>query len=238
MRNPGNRGISLIDNDALKIRVRPASSDHAILCFSGIGHRVGAVDIQGDEFSRATEGAATIFIADLQRSWGNNFDFEDVVALIEPYTRGRRLHALGNSMGGFLAILASRFLALETVIAFCPQFSVDPRIVEERRWANYISAIRQWRYPSLEGAFMERTRYYLFGTPAGKDAAQLAMMPKAANVARFWFAEPEAAHHEAAFLKDDGLLYDVVAACLEGKSREDVAALMAGTLRYALLPEA
>lgn len=238
MRNPGEGGIRLVNNDVLKIKVRPAASEHAILCFSGIGHRVGAVDIQGDEFVRATQGATTIFIADLQRSWGNNFDFDDVVALIEPYTRGRRLHALGNSMGGFLAILASRFPPLETVIAFCPQFSVNPAIVPETRWGDYIRAIRHWRYPSLDGAFMDRTRYYLFGTPSGKDGKQLALMPQGPNIARFWFADPEAAHHEAAYLKEDGLLYDVVAACLAGQTREAIAKQFLAEPRYTLLPDA
>jgi hypothetical protein len=234
MRFPDHVPIRLVDDDILTIKVRRARSDHAILCFSGIGHKVGGVNIQSDEFARASAGATTIFIVDKQRSWGNNFDFHDVAARIAPYTKGRILHALGNSMGGFLAILASRFLPLRTAIAFCPQFSVKSDVVAEHRWRNFTDAITQWRYPSLEGAFGPATRYYLFGTPAGKDAAQLARMPSAPNIAKFWFGNPELAHEEAAQMKADGVLYDVIAQCLAGHAAGDIASSRLANPRYAL----
>ena len=65
------------------------------------------------------------------------------------------------------------------------------------------------------------------------------MIPSAsAKPIRFWFADVELAHHEAATLKEDGLLYEVVAACFAGQTRQEIAARCLPEPRYALLTEA
>ena len=45
---------TLIDNDVLKISVVETSSDHLTLCFTGIGHSYGAIDVQSEEFFKSS----------------------------------------------------------------------------------------------------------------------------------------------------------------------------------------
>lgn len=216
--------ITLIDTDTLRISVVPHQSGSAVLCFSGIGHQIGGIDIQTEEFFNASQKATSIFICDKQRSWGNNLDFAAIAELLAPHISGRTLYALGNSMGGFIAIAAGMFFELRSVVAFCPQYSVMPSIIAEDRWLAYISGISDWRYPSLENVFCETTQYYVFGAPSGKDKKHLSRLPHLPNLHRIFFRDPGIGHQEAKRLKREGLLYPVIADCFNRVAARDIIA--------------
>lgn len=224
--------ITVIDTDTLRISVVPHQSGSAVLCFSGIGHQIGGVDIQGQEFFNASQNATSIFICDKKRSWGNNLDLAAIAELLAPHTAGKTLYALGNSMGGFIAIVAGMFFDLRSVVAFCPQYSVKPSIVAEDRWQAYINDIGGWRYPSLENVFREQTQYYVFGAPSGKDKKHLSRLPRLPNLHRIFFRDPGIGHQEAKRLKREGLLYPVIADCFNRAAPQDII-----ESKLALLPE-
>ncbi len=216
---PTPSGERLLHEDsALKVTATDRPDARAlVLCFTGIGHALGGIDIQRAEFvgTMATLGAASAFVFDKTRSWGNRVDFARVADLVAPLAPGARILGLGNSMGGFNAILMSNFTAMETCVAFAPQFSVMPGVVPgEIRWRDYVAAIDGFRFPSLEGQFNDRTRYV---TVNGDDAAERA------HWSRFP-ARPNARHlvvrgqgHEAAAaLKSAGVLGHFLAAAFAG----------------------
>lgn len=206
--------VTLVDDDVLRLVVFPRDSGQVCFCFTGVGHNVGGIDVQTNEFFAATRQSTVVFVCDKQRSWGNALDFGMIVERTAPYAEGKRLTTLGNSMGGFLAILASRFLAFDSVVSICPQYSVCPAVVDEPRWRQYTSRITDWKFPSLAGAFRESTQYYVFGSPNGRDWQQLQLFPVLPNLHKIVLHGVEA-HHEARRMKQLGVLYPVIEACFE-----------------------
>ena len=116
--------LTLVDDEFLRIIVVPNTGDTATLCFSGVGHSFGGIDVQSPEFYKCSDRATSIFIIDKKRSWGNKIDFNFAIDAIKPYFEGKVVHSISNSMGGFLSILVTRFIDVSASIAFSPQYSV------------------------------------------------------------------------------------------------------------------
>lgn len=192
-----------------------ALAERVFLSFTGIGHKLGDIEVQKLEFvGSSSRRGVPIFFSDLNRTWGNGLDFEAIAARLAPYLEGREVVAIGNSMGGFLAILATSYLKIDTVIAFAPQFSVHPEVVPgEIRWTNHRAKITTWRYPSLEGHFHKGVRYYVFFGNEGREILHYSRFPVVPNL--MCVICPRMRHTVATDLKARGLLDEVIAACVE-----------------------
>lgn len=207
----------LHEDEDVRVTVSHAESDHLTLCFTGVGHAMGGVDVQAEEFLRASSGATAVFVIDKHRSWGNRLDLPALAQRLAPLAAGRTVQALGNSMGGFLAILMSRFMPLRSVVAIVPQFSVSKAVVPtENRWDRYVEQIREWRYESLQGCFMPATDYYILAGYSTVEARQLDLFPSAANIHKIFFRGRRFEHNVAQELKAAGLLYPVIGDCFRG----------------------
>ncbi|MFN3890549.1 MAG: hypothetical protein ACK4MV_09135 [Beijerinckiaceae bacterium] len=214
---------TLIDNDKLTVKVIEHASSRVILCFTGIGHAIGGVDVQSPEFYNASQSATAVYVIDRQRSWGNNLNFAQLGELLEPYARDKVICSLGNSMGGFLAILATRFFPISSAVAIVPQYSVSRDVIPgETRWRKYVDAVRDWRFPSLAGSFNNTTQYYIVAAKGGSDDAHLALMPDKKNVQKIYFEREDCVHNVAEVLKSDGLLYPLISDCFAGKSAGEI----------------
>jgi hypothetical protein len=193
----------------LKISKNNVDSSKAILCFAGLKMQLGGIQVEREEFYQASSGATTIFIADKSRSWGN-FDWDLLSKVISPYIFDKRIFALGNSMGGFNAVLASCHFKIEKVIAFVPQYSVHKSVVPfENRWKVYSDAITDWKYLSLENSFVDETEYHIFFGNDPADSAQRLCFPEQKNIIMNVY---DGNHGLAKNLKAKGLLYNLISA--------------------------
>jgi pimeloyl-ACP methyl ester carboxylesterase len=226
-------GLDILhEDDVLLIAARDfagaARSGSVLLSFTGIGHAMGGIDVQRPEFfASGRRFDSVIFVTDKRRSWGNAVDFALVERVIAGRIAGKRLFAIGNSMGGFLAILASRHLPIEAVVAFCPQYSVRAEDAPwEDRWAEYRDAIGDWRVPNLDGCFGEDVRYCIFSGGAGLDGRQARLFPVRRNIDHV--LAPAWGHNVAKFLKAQGKLAQAIEAGFVGG---DVMAMVPGLVR-------
>ena len=218
---------TLINNEALKISILASSSRRVVFCFTGVGHAMGSIDVQKEEFYRISELATTIFITDKQRSWGNNIDFDEIVSVLESHIKDKQLYALKNSMGGYLAVVASRYFQFNTVVAFVPQYSVSKRIIPtENRWDKYVDEIKSWKTESLEGCFLNNVHYYVFGDYFSKDRLQLALFPEQDNIHKIIIKNSGWSHKVALKLKEIGVLYDCISSCFDQKSANHIKSLI------------
>ncbi len=209
---------TIFEDDGLRIAGLGGGTRTLFVAFTGIGHRLGA--LQREEFVRVAHAGgenSVLFVQDKTRSWYNEPSFaaklEAIVAEWSP--RCGRLVTIGNSMGGFGAIVFARLLRAQTAIAFAPQFSVCPEVIpQETRWREFTSRIAAFRYPSAAEHMTGDCAYYLFQGDGGKDWYQIGGFPIGPNV--FQFVVPGGPHNLASVLKARGELSVIVDACADG----------------------
>jgi hypothetical protein len=215
--------LSIVDNEHVKISAIENRSDYVTLCFTGIGHGIGGIDVQSDEFLRASNAATAIFVVDKARSWGNNIDFSMIRNVVASFGSGKTVNAIGNSMGGYLAILSSKFIEISSVVSIVPQYSVSKQVIpSESRWDRYVNEIRDWRYTSIGDCFSRRTKYYILAGYGGADDKHLVLMPTHKNIYKIYFKNPRFLHNVAQALKEDGALYPLISDCFSGKNAAEI----------------
>lgn len=110
--------------------------------------------IEPQEFAKTLNSAAggacqwpVAFVRERPALWCNSLD-ETMLAPFLTAHRNRTIVTLGNSMGGFAAILFGGLLpGVRRSISFCPQFSVHPAHCPwESRWREQTREIDHWRF--------------------------------------------------------------------------------------------
>ena len=197
------------EDDFLKISYsNEFKSDRCLVVFTGVGHAMGAIDIQREEFYNQHKLGMVIWITDKKRSWGNNLNIKKISSAVKKFSENRKIYIIGNSMGGFLAILFSKFLEAKKVIAFSPQFSVCPDIVpDEKRWMNHRQFIDEYRYKDLSDSFDRNTKYALLigdGLQEGIHYSKFIKFSSLSNIELIRFNDT--GHKVASNLKDLNLL--------------------------------
>ena len=139
------------DDDAVRWQ-RDAGSEVLFVTFGGIA---GGLGVAPFEFAAITAGLGvdTIFVRDVRQAWyqrglpGYGSDVAEVArslgALVgqHPY---RRVVMLGNSMGGFAALLFGALLGADEVHAFSPQTFVSAALRRRHgdgRWPEQVEAM-------------------------------------------------------------------------------------------------
>ena len=232
--NPGAaRGQVLIDDDDLRITFRLGNLPEgaAIVSFAGIGLGLGGIQIE--EFARTLTGRPRqhdlYFIIDKNRSWYNRAS-DKLEAVLLPLVAGRKLVTLGNSMGGFGALLfATRWPGCEAAIAFVPQYSVHPRVVPtEHRYDQWVNAITDWRFPTCMGDVLPSCRrVVLFGLGQPLDMPHYAHFEAARSAGLELIGIEGSKHDLAAHLRAKGALRPLFDAIIhQGASGAEVRALL------------
>lgn len=212
-----NRQVVYEDNNLMiQVQDRESTGNICLVSFTGVGHGLGGIDLQTPEFTRSGLNGPKIFVIDKQRSWGNDVSLETIEEVTGAYSVGRQVITLGNSMGGFLAILLSGPLEADHCLAFTPQWSIDPRIVpEEKRWMSYRRKIETIRYPDLSKSFETACRYTcLFGDSRDEEIHSSRFPSGLENLEVYKFKNAE--HDLAAYLKERGCLYPLIEGVLAG----------------------
>lgn len=216
--------IETIHEDAdLRLRWLKGASRRLVVCFTGRHHEFGGQPM--DEFAASAHENGThnvLFVSDLQQSWYSRPGlWARILRLIDMVRSDNAIQevvTLGNSMGGFGALLLPRDMRVCRAIGFCAQVSMDPSVIKEDRWPA-----AQRRFGTLPSSNIAAsvpktdTHYYLVsGRSAPKDLAQMALMPRIPRV-RTW-ALSGAGHNLAQRLKSAGALYPSISALCDGKT--------------------
>ena len=198
-------------------------STRLVVSLAGVGMRRGSTPPL-EFIGTASDGGKNhvLFISDARRSWLNGPGVtEGIIDLVERY---RKTHGitetilLGNSMGGFAALVLADLIAVDTVIAFAPQFSVHPDIVpEETRWSFHISRIKNWVYDDVGALDRPNTAYFLFHDEHPWEARHWLRFPWHARLNHFILSG--LAHEVASRLQKRRMLAQVVHHAIEQRPR-------------------
>lgn len=202
----------ILDDDHLRVSCNNNDGPFCVVSFTGIGHGLNGIDLQTREFTALSpELGPNYFVIDKTRSWGNAIDLEAVCKVIRDRHHDKRIITLGNSMGGFLAILASQYIGAERCISFSPQYSVSPKVVPfEKRWKKYSDKIDTFKFESLSHAFCDETEYFIFFGNRKSELRHMNLFPDRRNVRKILAGRD---HNLARELKQSGLLYPLISEC-------------------------
>lgn len=198
-------------------------SDVLVLACSGVGTQRS--EMPPFEFVKAASGGgehSVLFVSDITRSWLNAPDLQERIveqmeALREEMSP-RRVVAMGNSMGGFMALNISRVIPLDVTIAFTPQYSVDPAVVpEEKRWKAFRGKITDFKVSRVEDLPADRGQHYVFHGGEWAEYIHWSRFPVQENLRHYIF--PSEDHNIARSLKKQRLLEPIINACIEGRPR-------------------
>lgn len=197
-----------------------------VIAFGGAQAQLGGIQVH--EFSNSLGAQAlkrhVVFVREQPSRWYNTID----TALVEALTsarEGRQLFTLGNSMGGFAAILFSLLLPGPCrSISFCPQFSIHRNEVPfEERWADYASAIAPWRFRTCLPDAWNRPKgvsHFIFcGGQAASDVRHVERIVATAANEVIAFVVDGCGHDIARFLKSHDLLAPLLNELIGGPGR-------------------
>lgn len=204
----------LVETRNLRIRYMPGHTKTLFVSFTGIMHELGGVS--KDEFVRSSQGHHALFISDLARSWYNKEGTAETILStvrdIQERVGAERIVTIGNSMGGFGALLFASQLGARSAIAFSPQFSLHPEIVpEENRWNKYRDRITTWRYPVVQ-SYADDAGYFLFFGADEEEQRHARRFEERANIGKFVL---EGDHNIASLIKEKCDISSVIRDCIE-----------------------
>lgn len=208
--------VNLYEDSFIKISyfTTVEASEEIVISFSSTPLLAQGESIAKEQFIGALSKADIpgIFIIDKLASYGNSLDFALIASKIAPLILGKRVHAVGYCMGGFLATVMSKHINVVNVVAITPQWSIHPDFLPAESYLNvFTNKIDNWRIKSLEDFFVDTTEYYIFNSNDPDDQHQIQYFPTQENVHIFEFGS-KFGHDLPAVL--DEQLDELMMACL------------------------
>ncbi len=128
---------------------------------------------------------------------------------------------LGNSMGGFGAILFARELPVARALALSPQISMHPEVIDETRFDEYLADFGPQQAARSVAEIIPEVPTevtVVFGTGSKYDNAQAALLAPSPNLRLSHVAR--SGHNTAEWLKKHDLLAPLVRSVIYGYPRK------------------
>ncbi len=230
--SPGRLEIEEVyDDGVLRITAIAGTSSRLVVSFSGIGSDPSKRPQEEFVATASKNGLHhVLFVMDSSRSWFNRPGAaEKVVQVVSVYQKMFAItetKTIGDSMGGFCAMVLPSLTEVSAVFATAPQFSVDPAVVpEETRWKAERAALSAVRFGTVQDFLQSGTLYVVGHGGAPREAVQRDRFPQAHNL--WHFVCDDSGHSIAARMRRESLLQPVVDATFERKAQK-VARLLSG----------
>jgi hypothetical protein len=199
-----------------------------IISFTGVGHAMGGIDVQREEFiGSGLKNGSVFFITDKTRSWANAIDVKKIQTIFSDFGNFKDIVALGNSMGGTNALLLGPALGAQIIISFTPQYSVHPSIIPDLKRKNlmaYRNSILSWKYITAEALASSGVREYIFHGDTPLEALHSNKFKSKDN--RVHLILNGCNHDVSMALKSAGILSAVIDLCIHGGSSLDLVDLI------------
>jgi hypothetical protein len=205
--------------DFMETEVRAAKC--IVVAFTGVMHGLGGIPF---EFHRSLGqlDCAALFVRDLGRRWYQytNGDVQAAATRIRlaiARSGAERSLFLGNSMGGFGALLFGSLCDAQAILGFAAQTAIDPAVTTamgDTRWNSFQERIPSYPYGDLAALRAGYGRIVLCcGAGEPLDAVH------ADRLARTWRLDkmivPNSTHDVASRLRERGELVPLISSFLQ-----------------------
>jgi pimeloyl-ACP methyl ester carboxylesterase len=208
----------------LRIRYLPGRSHRLIVSLSGVGtqrHKEPPAEF----FNLAGRNGENhvLFVSDESRSWLNAPGMAEQIVETITATVARigasEVIAVGNSMGGTMAIHLAGMYPFKTVIAVAPQYSVDPAVVpDEPRWMYFRKRIADFRFRSIDAFPAPDTHFCILHGGTDDELRHARRFPTAEHVHHY--VVPQYGHEIARALNDLHILGQIMTETILGHYRK------------------
>ena len=196
--------VKVINDDEILLSYIPGDTNKAIVIFTDHSNR-------REQFVRYAMGDHTyIFICDKNDSWGNRMDVDKILPFVKDLIKDKTVYAVGNSMGGNMAMTFAELFNISYSLSFVPQYSIRYDIIKNDYLDCDERLIQNWRFPYV--TFNDHTKYTIITTNGGHDLYHVDLFKQHAkeNVSMFLFDEAKGFHHAVvAQLRDMGILESI-----------------------------
>jgi hypothetical protein len=220
---------TLYEDELLLLKgINKSNVNTCIVSFTGVGHAMGGLDVQKEEFvGSALKNGSVFFVTDKSRSWSNKISLEKLLETFSKFGFFENLISIGNSMGGTNALLLGPRMGCKTIIAFTPQYSVNPDIfpdLKNKKWMKYRDSIQEWPYKTVDDALCHPGKEYIIH---GDDPLELMHAQKFAHRSnRVHLILKNCGHDISMSLKKKDALSKVIDSCIVGSCRHELIELL------------
>jgi pimeloyl-ACP methyl ester carboxylesterase len=211
----------IVDEPPLRVRYAKGEGTTLIISLTGVG-TVRTEEPPVELFAASRGGDKNrhvLFVTDYSRSWLNGPNIaERLREVVEMYAKdigAENIVAIGNSMGGTMALHLSQITSIDTVIAFVPQYSVHlDEMSDEPRWMYFRRQIKDWPFSSVQ-AVPETTTAYIIHGAAPDECRHLERFPRSHRMKHFVL--PEQGHNLAQYLNESSHMARIVERAIAGQ---------------------
>ncbi|MEN5171932.1 hypothetical protein ABE427_04235 [Acinetobacter higginsii] len=127
----------IFEDEHIRVIFLKGSSDTLVISFGDLISRAKGMSINAEK-SLIKYQYNVIGIMPKQKSWFPKSSMLQMQQQIQPILQQfKGIVGYGGSMGGYAAIKYSNLLNMQKIVAFVPQYSIDPDVVQDRRYAEF-----------------------------------------------------------------------------------------------------
>ncbi len=127
----------IFEDEHIRVIFLKGASDTLVISFGDLISRAKGMSINAEK-SLIKYQYNVIGIMPKQKSWFPKTSMLQMQQQIQPILHQfKDIVGYGGSMGGYAAIKYSNLLNMQKIVAFVPQFSIDPDVVQDRRYAEF-----------------------------------------------------------------------------------------------------
>ncbi|WHP04916.1 hypothetical protein QLH32_12800 [Acinetobacter corruptisaponis] len=130
----------IFEDEHIRVIFLKGSSDALVISFGDLISRAKGMSINAEK-SLFKYQYNVIGIMPKQKSWFPKSSMlqmqQQIQSILQQF---KEIVGYGGSMGGYAAIKYSNLLNMQKVVAFVPQYSIDPEVVQDRRYAEFFDA--------------------------------------------------------------------------------------------------
>ncbi|WP_447505314.1 hypothetical protein [Acinetobacter pittii] len=150
----------IFEDEHIRAIFLPGDSNTLVLSFGDLITRASGLSINAEK-SLIKYQYNVIGVMPKQKSWFPQESMVELAKAISPILEGfKNIVGYGGSMGGYAAIKYSNLLNMNRVIAFVPQYSIDPEHVEDRRYAEFFDSVAN-KDMQIQPQDVDATREYV-----------------------------------------------------------------------------
>lgn len=232
--------MNILTKEHLPIAMRVEKDDHIIGYIRGTGSRL-VISISGvgnkRRFFPPWEFVGTasdsgrnhvLLVSERARTWMNSPSLAETIAKqIESLVASEEIDevvAMGNSMGGFMALVLPQYTNIDRIVAISPQFSMHPNIVpEESRWSFWRARIRNFRHDTVGEIDSDLRDYFILHGSTKNENLHWGRFPYRQDF-HHYIIQGEG-HSLVVAMKKSGIMSEVLKLAVDGRADESIRVL-------------